>query len=313
MILYGSSLSPYVRKVLAFASEKGIELELGRPGARRGSRATNFCKPVRCGRCRRLRDGDFTLAEFDRDHPLSRGEAARAQPDPARGRRRAGRTIWFDEFADTVLTACGAKMFFNRIVAAAVHGASRAMRKRPSKAEREELPPLLDYLETVVPEPGGFLVGTAHDACGHRDREPVRQPDPPGLRARCRSGMGGCTLTSIRILARPSFAPWIERETAILVESARLKENAALRRWSAAPSLLSPRPQNEPPPRPDPPSSRCRTRLRPRRARRGPAFAKSEPPVAFSEAATAGLRRALIVLQIIVGAAALRTDEAFAL
>ena len=27
MILYGSSLSPFVRKVLAFAAEKGIELE----------------------------------------------------------------------------------------------------------------------------------------------------------------------------------------------------------------------------------------------------------------------------------------------
>jgi glutathione S-transferase len=28
MILYGSSLSPFVRKVLAFAAEKGIEVEL---------------------------------------------------------------------------------------------------------------------------------------------------------------------------------------------------------------------------------------------------------------------------------------------
>ena len=28
MIVYGSSLSPFVRKVLAFAAEKGIELEL---------------------------------------------------------------------------------------------------------------------------------------------------------------------------------------------------------------------------------------------------------------------------------------------
>ena len=28
MIVYGSSLSPFVRKVIAFASEKGIELEL---------------------------------------------------------------------------------------------------------------------------------------------------------------------------------------------------------------------------------------------------------------------------------------------
>ena len=28
MIVYGSSLSPFVRKVLAFAAEKGIEVEL---------------------------------------------------------------------------------------------------------------------------------------------------------------------------------------------------------------------------------------------------------------------------------------------
>ena len=28
MIVYGSSLSPFVRKVLAFGAEKGIELEL---------------------------------------------------------------------------------------------------------------------------------------------------------------------------------------------------------------------------------------------------------------------------------------------
>ena len=28
MIVYGSSISPFVRKVLAFAAEKGIELEL---------------------------------------------------------------------------------------------------------------------------------------------------------------------------------------------------------------------------------------------------------------------------------------------
>jgi glutathione S-transferase len=31
MIVYGSSLSPFVRKVMAFAAEKGIEIEL-KPG-----------------------------------------------------------------------------------------------------------------------------------------------------------------------------------------------------------------------------------------------------------------------------------------
>ena len=42
MILYGSSLSPYVRKVLAFASEKGIELELKPTGAAPGHPSDEF-------------------------------------------------------------------------------------------------------------------------------------------------------------------------------------------------------------------------------------------------------------------------------
>ena len=36
MILYGSSLSPYVRKVLAYAGEKGIELDLKPTGSAPG-------------------------------------------------------------------------------------------------------------------------------------------------------------------------------------------------------------------------------------------------------------------------------------
>ena len=32
MIVYGSSLSPFVRKVLSFGAEKGLELELRRTG-----------------------------------------------------------------------------------------------------------------------------------------------------------------------------------------------------------------------------------------------------------------------------------------
>src|SRR5918998_445624 len=114
MILYGSSLSPFVRKVLAFAGEKGIEIELqptGFPG-----HSPEFLEASPFKKMPALRDGDYVLADssaiihyLEAKHP----EPALIPADPD----LRGKTIWFDEFADTIMAACGAKMFFNRIVA----------------------------------------------------------------------------------------------------------------------------------------------------------------------------------------------------
>ena len=116
MILYGSSLSPYVRKVLAFAGEKGIELELQPTGGVPGQPSQNSSRRARSGRCRRFATATITLA--DSSAIIHYLEAKQPEPAliPAEPELR-GKTIWFDEFADTILVACGAKMFFNRIVA----------------------------------------------------------------------------------------------------------------------------------------------------------------------------------------------------
>ena len=210
MILYGSSLSPFVRKVLAYAAEKSIELDvvpLG-PEPNPDFRAVSPFRKMPA-----LADGDYSLA--DSSAIIHYLEAKYPEPAliPADPELR-GRTIWFDEFSDTILAACGAKMFFNRVVAP-------RLLKRPgdenaaATAERDELPPILDYLETVVPGDEGYLVGdslTLADIAvaspfanlAHLDCEldPVRH---------------GRTRAYVeRILARPSFAPWIERETAFL-------------------------------------------------------------------------------------------------
>src|SRR3954470_18891119 len=155
MIIYGSSLSPYVRKVLAFAGEKGLDVDLQATGFPNHSAEFLEASPFR--KMPALRDGDFMLADssaivhyLEAKHP----DPALIPIDP----ELRGRTIWFEEFADTILFSCGAKIFFNRIVA------PRFM-KRPGDeavaeaAERDELPPILDYLETVVPGGDGFLVG----------------------------------------------------------------------------------------------------------------------------------------------------------
>jgi len=164
-----------------------------------------------------LQDDDFTLADSSAIvHYL---EAK--QPEPAlipKDPQALGRTIWFDEYADTVLNGCGAKMFYNRVVLPRFFG-------RPgdedvaSAAERDELPPLLDYLERVVPEAGGFLVGdriTLADisvASGFANLSHMECDRDTGRHGRLYAYVDS-------ILARPSFAPWIERETAMLSKQA---------------------------------------------------------------------------------------------
>ena len=103
MILYGSSLSPYVRKVLAVAVEKGIELDVQPTGFPNPGAEFLEASPFR--KMPAFRDGDYTLADSSAIvHYL---EAAYPEPaliptDP----KQRGKTIWFDEFADTILVAC---------------------------------------------------------------------------------------------------------------------------------------------------------------------------------------------------------------
>ncbi|MGN6058874.1 MAG: glutathione S-transferase family protein, partial [Sphingomicrobium sp.] len=155
MILYGSSLSPYVRKVLAFAGEKGVELELQPTGFPNHSSEYLEASPFR--KMPALRDGDYTLA--DSSAIIHYLEARNPEPalipvDP----QLRGKTIWFEEFADTILVACGAKIFFNRIIGPRFFG-KPCDEEAVRSAEIKELPPILDYLEKIVPDEGGYLVG----------------------------------------------------------------------------------------------------------------------------------------------------------
>src|SRR3954464_13831083 len=100
-------------------------------------------------------------------------------------------------------------MFFNRIVAPRFLGRAGDL-DAADKAEKEELPPILDYLERVVPDAGSFLVGDTITLANfaHMDVVPA-----PGRHPRTAAWVGS-------ILARPSFANWVERERAFLQKSA---------------------------------------------------------------------------------------------
>jgi glutathione S-transferase len=213
MIIYGSSLSPYVRKVLAFAAEKGIEFDLQSTGMPNYSPEYLRASPFR--KMPALSEGDYSLADssaiihyLEAKHP----EPVMIPADP----EMRGKTIWFDEFSDTILTACGAKMFFNRVVAPRFLGREGDLAAADA-AEREELPPILDYLERVVPDAGGFLVGdrlTLADIAVASPFANLAHLDckiDPARHGRVRAWVDS-------ILARPSFAPWVEREAAMLAK-----------------------------------------------------------------------------------------------
>ena len=218
MIVYGSGLSPFVRKVLVYAAEKGLTLDLVQAGLGRGG--PDFKQTSPFGKMPGFRDPgadggqDFCIS--DSTAIIAYLEAKYPSPEliPVDPIGRA-RTVWFEEFADTILFAMGAKVFFNRFVGPKVLkvGGDESI---AAAAVENELPPLLDYLEGVT-APSGFLVAdrlTVADIAvaspfvnlGHVDVvvDPARWPAVAAYLA--------------KILARPSFAPLIAAERSMVAQ-----------------------------------------------------------------------------------------------
>ena len=217
MILYGSSLSPFVRKVLAYAGEKGIEFDLRPTGKAPGQPSDEFLEASPLRKMPAFRDENFTLA--DSSAIIQYLEARFPEPVliPTDAQMR-GQTIWFEEFADTVLTSCGTKMFYNRVVLPRFYG-KPGNEEEASAAEQQDLPPLLDYLERVVPEVGEFLVGGRITLADIAVASPFANLAQLGC-ARDRERHRRVYAYVDWILERPSFKPWIERDAQTLARVA---------------------------------------------------------------------------------------------
>jgi glutathione S-transferase len=152
MIVHGSTLSPFVRKVMVFAAEKGLSVE--NKVTPPGPKTPEFLAMSPFGKIPAFEDGDYQLCDSSAIvHYL---EAKHPEPRLLPTEPRAlGRVIWFDEYADTIMFAAAAPIFFNRIVAPLM-GIPNDL-AAADKAEADALPPLLTYLEGVIPA-SGYLV-----------------------------------------------------------------------------------------------------------------------------------------------------------
>lgn len=210
MILYGSSFSPYVRKVLAFAAEKGIDLESKSVGL--GDAMPEFRAASPFGKMPALVDGDYSLA--DSSAIIHYLEAKQPEPVLIPGDPRSrGRVIWFEEFADTILMGCLAKIFFNRVVAPVFLKRAGDL-ALAQKVQDDEWPPLLAYLERTLPA-DGFLVGNGVSLGDIAVASPLANLPYMGVSID-RNLFPRTTGFLERVLSRPSFVPLLSQEQAAL-------------------------------------------------------------------------------------------------
>ena len=214
MIVYGSSISPYVRKVLAFVAEKRIEIEARPTGIGDANPEFRLVSPF--GKMPALSDGDYGLA--DSSAIIHYLEAKQPEPNliPTQAKAR-GRAIWFDEYADTLLFGAIQPMFFNRVVL------PRFLKRdgdlaAADAAERDALPLMLAYLEGQIPD-SGFLVEDRLTLADLSVASPFVNLGHLGI-AIDPEIYPRTARYAAAILARPSFASLIERETAFLARTA---------------------------------------------------------------------------------------------
>jgi glutathione S-transferase len=206
MIVYGSTLSPFVRKTLAYISEKGLAVENRQLPPNNNDPEFREVSPF--GKIPGFRDGDFHIS--DSSAIIAYLEAKHPAPAliPLEPESRA-RAVWYEEFADTILIASMGKIFFNRVVAQLLTGQPGDL-EVAAKAEKEELPPLFDYIESVMPASGHLVddrltladlaVASPFVNLAHCDIRPDSSTHPK-------------THAFVEaILARPSFATMVEAE-----------------------------------------------------------------------------------------------------
>lgn len=209
--LYGAFGSPYVRKVLFVLGVK--ELPFEHIPQMPFARDPDYLKISPLGKIPALRDGDLTLCDstviceyLEDAYPESP-----VYPADVAGKARAR---WLEEFAGSRVTENAAGIFFQRLMRPLF------MKKEPDEALIEkiistQLPPLLDYMESQVPDQG-FLFGD------------IRLADVCLVSPFINAGYAGYEVDPARW---PTFAGYMQRVKADPVMKRVLAEEAAATGW----------------------------------------------------------------------------------
>ena len=151
ILIVGSYLSPYVRKVLACLEVKGMAYEVDHIVPFFGDDRFSTLSPLR--RIPVLVDGDLVLS----DSSVICQYLEDRQPTPAlfpvdiadRARAR-----WLEEFADTRMADVFIWRYFNQIAIRPSVWGEKGDREMVERTLKEEIPAVLNYLEAEAPVDG---------------------------------------------------------------------------------------------------------------------------------------------------------------
>jgi glutathione S-transferase len=151
LLIIGSYLSPYVRKVLVCLETKGIAYEIDHMVPFFGDDRFSKLSPLR--RIPVLVDGDLVLT----DSTVICEYLEDLKPEPAlypKDVRDRARARWLEEFADTRMGDVFIWRYFNQIAIRPSVWGEKGDKALVEKTLSEDIPAVLDYLEVEAPAQG---------------------------------------------------------------------------------------------------------------------------------------------------------------
>ena len=150
LILYGSNLSPFVRKVRVLLIEKRVDYTLDQVNPFRQPPEFAAISPLK--RIPVLRDTDLPEPNTLPDSSVIADYLEHKFPEPAlypKSHFARARALWFEEYVDGGLfQVMGAGLFFERVVKKFQRGVTD--QALCARTIAESLPPFFDYLESEI-------------------------------------------------------------------------------------------------------------------------------------------------------------------
>jgi len=150
LMIYGSTISPFVRKVRVVLAEKGLDYKLDPVNPFAPPPEFLAISPLK--RIPAFRDTDLPEPNHLSDSSVICDYLENKFPTPALypgDPYQRARALWYEEYADSILAATvGPGLFFERVV-------KRIMKGQPDESVcqatlTQKLPPLFDYLEKEI-------------------------------------------------------------------------------------------------------------------------------------------------------------------
>ena len=155
MKVYGVVLSPFVRKVLAVCSIKGLEYDLD--PVMPGSTEPDYLTISPLGKVPAFEDGDLRISDSSVICEYLEEKYTDVAVLPSSPEDRA-RSRWLEEYGDSKLVETLAPFFFERKVKKLL-GEGEPDEAKLQRLTEEEVPQCMAYVESQVPD-SGFLFGS---------------------------------------------------------------------------------------------------------------------------------------------------------